>query len=42
MYGERIAKWEKAVEWPLTLAAVLFLVVVFRQSGVVLKHEVSR
>lgn len=25
MYGERIAKWEKAVEWPLTLAAVLFL-----------------
>jgi voltage-gated potassium channel len=26
MYGQRIAKWEKAVEWPLTLAAVLFLI----------------
>jgi len=25
MYGSRIAKWEKAMEWPLTIAAVLFL-----------------
>ena len=25
MYGSRIAKWEKATEWPLTIAAVLFL-----------------
>lgn len=26
MYGQRIAKWEKATEWPLTLAATLFLI----------------
>lgn len=26
MYGSRIAKWEKAMEWPLTIAAILFLV----------------
>jgi voltage-gated potassium channel len=25
MYGARIAKWEKATEWPLTAAAILFL-----------------
>lgn len=25
MYGSRIAKWEKATEWPLTIAAILFL-----------------
>jgi voltage-gated potassium channel len=25
MYGPRIAKWDKAAEWPLTIAAILFL-----------------
>ncbi|KAA9107936.1 potassium channel family protein [Microbacterium rhizomatis] len=25
MYGARIAKWDKAAEWPLTIAAILFL-----------------
>lgn len=25
MYGERVARWERAVEWPLTIAAVVFL-----------------
>jgi voltage-gated potassium channel len=25
MYGSRIARWEKATEWPLTIAAILFL-----------------
>lgn len=25
MYGTRIARWEKAAEWPLTIAAILFL-----------------
>jgi len=25
MYGPRIAKWEKATEWPLTITAILFL-----------------
>ncbi|MFT4282779.1 potassium channel family protein [Microbacterium sp.] len=25
MYGERLARWERAVEWPLTIAAVAFL-----------------
>lgn len=25
MYGERLARWERAVEWPLTIAAVVFL-----------------
>jgi voltage-gated potassium channel len=26
MYGPRIAKWDKAAEWPLTIAAILFLI----------------
>jgi voltage-gated potassium channel len=26
MYGTRIAKWDKAAEWPLTIAAILFLI----------------
>lgn len=26
MYGERLARWEKAVDWPLMVAAVLFLI----------------
>ncbi|MGP3536072.1 potassium channel family protein [Microbacterium sp. RD1] len=26
MYGHRIARWEKVTEWPLTIAAILFLV----------------
>lgn len=26
MYGPRIARWDKAAEWPLTIAAILFLV----------------
>ena len=25
MYGERLARWERAAEWPLTFTAVLFL-----------------
>ena len=25
MYGERIARWERTVEWPLMIAAILFL-----------------
>jgi voltage-gated potassium channel len=25
MYGPRIARWDKAAEWPLTIAAILFL-----------------
>ncbi len=25
MYGERLARWERAAEWPLTITAVLFL-----------------
>lgn len=25
MYGHRIARWEKVTEWPLTIAAILFL-----------------
>jgi len=25
MYGERLARWERAVEWPLMIAACLFL-----------------
>ncbi|WP_439592416.1 potassium channel family protein [Microbacterium sp.] len=25
MYGQRIARWEKVTEWPLTVAAILFL-----------------
>ena len=25
MYGERLARWERTVEWPLMIAAVLFL-----------------
>lgn len=40
MYGSRIAKWEKATEWPLTIAAVLFLIayaveILARPGGVV-------
>jgi voltage-gated potassium channel len=26
MYGPRIARWDKAAEWPLTIAAILFLI----------------
>ncbi|KHK98844.1 ion transporter [Microbacterium mangrovi] len=26
MYGDRVARWDRAVEWPLTIAAVVFLV----------------
>lgn len=26
MYGERVARWERAMDWPLMIAAVLFLV----------------
>lgn len=26
MYGERLARWERAVDWPLMIAAVLFLI----------------
>ncbi|WZH36837.1 MAG: ion channel [Microbacterium enclense] len=25
MYGERLARWERAVEWPLVIAALIFL-----------------
>jgi hypothetical protein len=25
VYGERLARWERAVEWPLTIAACAFL-----------------
>lgn len=40
MYGQRIQKWDRAVEWPLTIAAILFLVayatqIVARPDGVV-------
>lgn len=40
MYGERIQKWDRAVEWPLTIAAILFLVayatqIVARPDGVI-------
>jgi len=26
MYGERLARWERAADWPLMVAAVLFLI----------------
>lgn len=40
MYGERLARWERAVEWPLMIAAVLFLAayatqILARPEGVV-------
>lgn len=40
MYGQRLARWEHAVEWPLTIAAVLFLVayatqILVRDAGIV-------
>lgn len=39
MYGTRIAKWDKAAEWPLTIAAILFLIayaiqIIARPDGV--------
>lgn len=40
MYGQRIVKWQKATEWPLTAAAVLFLIayavqIIARPDGIV-------
>jgi voltage-gated potassium channel len=26
MYGDRVSRWERAVEWPLTIAAIVFLI----------------
>lgn len=40
VYGQRIVKWQKATEWPLTAAAVLFLIayavqIIARPDGIV-------
>lgn len=40
MFGDRIERWERAVEWPLMIAACLFLIayavkIVYRPTGVV-------
>lgn len=40
MYGERVERWERAVEWPLMIAACLFLIayaikIIYRPVGVV-------
>ncbi|GAA1694537.1 potassium channel family protein [Microbacterium sediminicola] len=40
MYGERVARWERAVEWPLMIAAILFLLayavkIIYQPTGAV-------
>lgn len=40
MYGDRVERWDRTVEWPLTIAAVVFLAIIQRGAGSMVRGRV--